>query len=904
MPKPAMTAPRRSGAPRVSPPPVSAELLRAADAALEGGWLVLAAFTPLALDTLHAQPALPKGQILQLVVLLMALVWLGRRALVWRLGTLPFPAVPPTPSPMSGLPPTPSPPPTSGGGARGGGRLLVVLAAAHAAAVLLATVLSPVPAMAFWGGYVRGEGAAATLAYLVLFLIVADCLRTRAQWERLVTVLLAASLPVCLYGVAQALGLDPLAWQEIGPGGRVRSTAGNAIFLAAYLILLLPLTAWRLVEPVAPPPGPAPTRREEGAPASAWGAPAVLAAGVVALAVVLGAGARRADTWWALPPLAGAFALAVAMAPPLPAEARRARRLAYGALLVLQGWTLVLTASIGPLLGLLGAAGLAVALYAARRRRWRLLGALAGAAGLAAAFVAVLNLPNTPLAPLQERVLLLRRLGNLEQTGAGLRLTIWRASAELVLHPRPLGEGPDPLGPWRQLIGYGPDTIGYQVNRVLPPPAALEFVLGGFWDRTHNALLDLLLTTGILGLATYLLLVGAVVLRAARGAAVELGQRRYGACTALLIALAGHLLETQTSMLVLPGVAVFWLLAGAAARAPWAAPAAAEPVGAPHPGGGVLPLAGYAALVAVGGVLLLALPGPLPVLPAAVLSAAGALAALGVAALALGAPGARARGLVVGAGLAGIALALLLGSHQVRLLAADAAFKQAEEAQGLRDFPRAILAGQEAVRLAPDQAEYWSVLGQYYAAFGGGVRAAPRPGFQPSLAEARATRLAPLLDRDQLFELGRLCVEEAIRIEPPEFRYQWTLGELYRYWGELSGDAARLERARTLFERAAALKPNDVEAEAGLADTLLLLGDPPAAIARAERARALLPSYWYPYAILARAYEARGEPARAREAAQQALATAPVTRGVKGLSAAERARLEAIIQRATPTAGG
>ncbi|MBX5492836.1 MAG: O-antigen ligase family protein [Chloroflexi bacterium] len=636
---------------------------------------------------------------------------------------------------------------------------------------------------------------------------------------------------------------------------------------------------------------------------SAWATPAILATGVVALAVVLVAGARRPDAWWALPPVVAAFALALAAAPPLPPTARLARCLAYGTLLLLQAWTLVLTASIGPLLALGGAIGLAVVLYAARRRHWPLLGALAGVAILASAFVVVLNLPNSPLAPLQERVLLLRRLGNLEQTGAGLRLTIWRATADLLLHPRALTPTPDPFADVRPLVGYGPETIGYQVNRVLPPPAELELVLGGFWDRTHNALLDHLLTVGALGLATYLLLVGAVLLRAGRAAWAELAGQRYGVRTAVLVALAGHLLEIQTSMLVLPSVALFWLLAGAAVSAPWDRAPAAQPEGQTvaraAPWQSAWPIVVYAALAGLMLVGLLALPDRAPPLPTAVLTAGGVLAGLLAAAWVcrpLAGRGAAALGL---AGLLGIALALLLGSHQVRLLAADAAFKRAEEAQGLRDFPRAILAGQEAVTLAPDLAEYWSVLGQYYAAFGGATRAAARPDFAPTVDEARTTRLATLLGRDQLFALGQLCLEEAIRRDPLEFRYQYTLGELYRYWGELSEDPARLAQARVLFEQAAALKPNDVEVEAGIADTLLLLGDTAQALARAERARALLPTYWYPHAILARAHAARGESAQAVAAARRALETAPVTRGVKGLSAFERERLQRIIDGAT-----
>src|SRR5256885_11157637 len=52
--------------------------------------------------------------------------------------------------------------------------------------------------------YLRNEGAVATVSYVVLFLIVADRLRDRQQFERLISVLLAAALPVCVYGIARS----------------------------------------------------------------------------------------------------------------------------------------------------------------------------------------------------------------------------------------------------------------------------------------------------------------------------------------------------------------------------------------------------------------------------------------------------------------------------------------------------------------------------------------------------------------------------------------------------------------------------------------------------------------------------------------------------------------------------
>jgi predicted Zn-dependent protease len=73
------------------------------------------------------------------------------------------------------------------------------------------------------------------------------------------------------------------------------------------------------------------------------------------------------------------------------------------------------------------------------------------------------------------------------------------------------------------------------------------------------------------------------------------------------------------------------------------------------------------------------------------------------------------------------------------------------------------------------------------------------------------------------------------------------------------------------FGHAASLKPNDVEIHAGTADSLLLAGDPAGAVAASRRAIELLPTYWYPYSVLARAYLALGEPTEAYAAAEAGL---------------------------------
>jgi tetratricopeptide (TPR) repeat protein len=245
-----------------------------------------------------------------------------------------------------------------------------------------------------------------------------------------------------------------------------------------------------------------------------------------------------------------------------------------------------------------------------------------------------------------------------------------------------------------------------------------------------------------------------------------------------------------------------------------------------------------------------------------------------------------------------IGLALLLNWHQLAALAADTAFKRAQTAESQHNFVAAIAATQDALRFAPDQGEYYNLLGQYYAALAGGTSAPAAASFQPSLEAALGTRQAGSLGRDQLFELGRVSAEEAIHRNPLEVRYHLTLGELHRYWAEVGAEPAHLAAALASFERAAALKPNDVEIHAGIADALLLSADPSRAVTVGQHAKDLLPTYWYPYAVLARAYLAIGEPAEALQAAQDALYYVPWSPTLKRPSPYDLDRLQTVISAA------
>ncbi|HMO56965.1 MAG TPA: O-antigen ligase family protein [Roseiflexaceae bacterium] len=104
---------------------------------------------------------------------------------------------------------------------------------------LIATVGSIVPYVSFWGSYQRLQGTYTNLSYVALGVLIVGFLRTRAQIERLVIMATLASLIAVFYGLIQHFQLDPLPWRG-DVVSRVASTMGNSIFVAAYMIMIVP----------------------------------------------------------------------------------------------------------------------------------------------------------------------------------------------------------------------------------------------------------------------------------------------------------------------------------------------------------------------------------------------------------------------------------------------------------------------------------------------------------------------------------------------------------------------------------------------------------------------------------------------------------------------------------------
>jgi hypothetical protein len=111
----------------------------------------------------------------------------------------------------------------------------------------LSTIFSITPRTSWAGSYQRLQGTYTTFSYIIIFLAIIVNLRKRQQVERIITAVIISSLPVSLYGVLQRYKIDPVPWAgEVAI--RIAANMGNSIFVAAYLIMVFPLTLVRITD--------------------------------------------------------------------------------------------------------------------------------------------------------------------------------------------------------------------------------------------------------------------------------------------------------------------------------------------------------------------------------------------------------------------------------------------------------------------------------------------------------------------------------------------------------------------------------------------------------------------------------------------------------------------------------
>ncbi len=172
-------------------------------------WLLIALLTPLFVNFWVEQQFEPsKLWLLRALVWVLALFWLAD----WLAGFQPKPL----PSSI---------------------RYLII---ALVLILVLSTALSSNQYIAIFGTLERANGLLTQICYLILFVVVAT--KINAQHSRqLLQVIILTAFPICLLGLAQASGWQPL---PIFTDARslITTTLGRANFTGAYLALLLPLT--------------------------------------------------------------------------------------------------------------------------------------------------------------------------------------------------------------------------------------------------------------------------------------------------------------------------------------------------------------------------------------------------------------------------------------------------------------------------------------------------------------------------------------------------------------------------------------------------------------------------------------------------------------------------------------
>jgi tetratricopeptide (TPR) repeat protein len=327
---------------------------------------------------------------------------------------------------------------------------------------IISTIFSVTPSISLLGSYQRLQGTYTTFSYLVIFGAIIANLRKRDQVNRLVTTIILASLPVSLYGLLQRYQIDPIPW-----GGnvsrRIASNMGNSIFVAAYLIMVFPLTIGKIVESFR--------------------------------AILKNNDNESTST--------------------INTTTQVIRATIYVFIAALQLIAIYMSGSRGPALGwMAGTYFLALLLSLYWRKRW-LTFTIVGVAVIGAAFLAVFNINNGPLQSLRTSPAI-GRFGLLldpESNSALVRQYIWEGTVKLVGIHKPIklpDGGGDKFNFLRPLFGYGPEGMYVAYNQFYPPALGQVEKRNASPDRSHNETWDSIVITGFSGLVVYLFVFGSV----------------------------------------------------------------------------------------------------------------------------------------------------------------------------------------------------------------------------------------------------------------------------------------------------------------------------------------------------------------------------------------------------------
>ena len=412
--------------------------------------------------------------------------------------------------------------------ARTTGPMVLVAAWMLLASYLVSTLLSPSIPVSLWGREpaLDGNSFYNTLSHFLLFLVVATHLKRTAQLWRLLGAISASGSVLGLYAVLQYYGFDPFGI-HMGGGGVV-SSLGNPIFTGAFLLMVAPVTlAWAL--------------KSNGASASAtrtifWVIPLTL--------LVLGMAFTQArGPWVGLAAGMATFLVLVGIATGWRASLRA---LSISATAIAVTWA-ILTLIPAPT----GRAELAP-------RAW--------SAGSAVVSTLAAELPSRQAVHVSAPV-------SAVPSSMEMRILLWKVAAQIAMH-RPWfqpKESPLPLS--LHLFGYGPEFFQYVFPLLHPEELSHLNTVAVYYgvNEAHNYTLNLWVELGLIGLSTYFVLFGAVVLIGIRmildkQKTTQIDQRI--AVAAVLAVVAGRSVEQLAGISHLSDAALLWTLLAVVAATP------------------------------------------------------------------------------------------------------------------------------------------------------------------------------------------------------------------------------------------------------------------------------------------------------------------------------------------------
>jgi len=124
----------------------------------------------------------------------------------------------------------------------------LILLGLTVASWIISTILSPAPAISFFGYYPRFQGLYTWITYLIFAAVVFLGLENRRQIDRIFTVIAASSLIASVIAFAQSRGVPWLNFWDVSAFlGRFFGTMGHPDYLAGYLVMTIPLMAAMLI---------------------------------------------------------------------------------------------------------------------------------------------------------------------------------------------------------------------------------------------------------------------------------------------------------------------------------------------------------------------------------------------------------------------------------------------------------------------------------------------------------------------------------------------------------------------------------------------------------------------------------------------------------------------------------